>query len=691
MIKPTDGALPVVRGACGHDCPDTCAWIVRVRDGKAVGLEGNPDHPFTRGVLCAKVNHYLERVYHPDRVLHPLKRVGAKGEGRFVRTSWDEALLDIANRWNTIIEQSGPEAILPYSSAGNQGLIQMASLDRRLFGLLGFSKLERNICGEVATAGLASTQGVGFGADPEDLIHSKLIVLWGTNTIVTNLHMWPIILQARAQGAKIVVIDPIRTRTAEQADLHLSLRPASDGALAMAMMHVIIRDKLVDHEYVSKYATGYEELVERVREYSPAKMAAITGLDSATIEEFAREYATTSPAMLRPLIGIEHHRNGAMMFRTMACLPILTGAWRHLGGGLCRSTHGLQFSTLNTQGVLMPERDQSNVRSLNMRDLGNDLCSETLSPRIRSLCVYGCNPVVTIPNQRQIIRGLLRDDLFTVIHDLFVTETAKYADYVLPATSQIECLDLVPAWGHHYLSMNRPAIEPVGESVSNTEFFRRLAAAMGRTEPWLYDSDETLLRTALNSKHPWLKEVTFEKLWEEGFVRLNPERDWLPFALGGFPTSSGKALLYSASLAEQGLDPLPSSGQIRRAPKNRLQLITGKTLHFLNSGYAHIERHRTREGELFVELNSIDAHSRQLATGEVVSVFNEQGRISAKCRISQRVQPGVAWMPFGGFGDATGAACSVNVLTPEMPTDWGGGSGFYDTFVDVEPIELKLN
>lgn len=680
-------SLSIVRGACGHDCPDTCSWIVSVKDGRATTLQGNPDHPFTRGTLCAKVNHYLERVYHDQRLLYPMKRVGAKGAGRFVRVSWDEALQEIAERWHSIIKQSGAEAILPYSSAGTQGLIQMSSLDRRLFGLLGCTNLERNICGEVAGTGIAATQGVGYGVDPEDLVHSQYIVLWGTNTIVTNMHLWPIITEARSRGAKIVVIDPIRTRTAEQADWHLAVRPGSDAALALAMMHVIIRDNLVDHDYVSRYATGYEALVERAKDYAPQAVAEVTGLDAATIEQFAREYATTTPSLLRPLIGPEHHRNGAMIFRAIACLPILIGAWRTRGGGLSRSTHGLQFSTLNMPGLLLPEHHQPNVRSLNMRDLGNDLCNLSLAPPIRSLFVYNCNPVVSIPNQQQIMRGLEREDLFTIVHDLIVTETAKYADYVLPATSQIEHLDIVPAWGHHYLAMNRPAIDPVGESVSNTELFRRLARALGRTEPWLFDSDEQLIRTALNSNHPWIAPITYERLWEEGFVRLNPERDWLPFAEGGFPTRSGKAELYSQSLFDQGLDPLPARGDIRQAPPGKLQLITGKTLHYLNSSYGHIERHQKREGTLYVELNQVDAAARKLNPGETVWVANEQGRIAAELRYSQRVQPGIAWMPFGSLQDARGNSVSANTLTPEEPTDWGGGSGFYDTFIDVIAIE----
>jgi anaerobic selenocysteine-containing dehydrogenase len=673
-----------VKGACGHDCPDTCAWVVEVKDGAATSLAGDPAHPFTRGTLCAKVNHYLDRVYHPDRVLHPLKRIGAKGEGKFARVSWEEALAGIAARWRAIVEESGAEAILPYSSAGVQGLIQMSSIDERLFGSMGCSGLDRHICGAVAAAGLTSTIGTGTGIDPEDVVHSRYLVLWGTNTIVTNLHFWPLVREAQRRGARLVVVDPIRTRTAEAADWHLAIKPGSDAALALAMMHVIVRDGLVDRDYVSQYAVGYEALADRAAEYAPERVADIVGLPAADIERFAREYATTQPSLLRPLIGIEHHRNGAMLFRTVACLPVLTGAWRHRGGGLARSTHLLQFAVLARDRVLMPEVHKPGVRVLNMRDLGRDLCSRELRPPVRSLIVYGANPMVSMPNQRKIEEGLLRADLFTVVHDLFVTETARFADYVLPATSQIEHLDLSPAWGHLYLALNRPAIAPRGESLSNTELFRRLAAALGRTEPYLFESDESMLRAALASGHPWLDGITYERLWSEGYARLNRPDDWRPFAAGGFPTPSGKAELYSDSLRAAGHDPLPTPGDIASGPG--LQLISGKELHFLNSGYNNMERHTRRAGPLFVEIHADDAASRGVATGDAVVVRNGLGAVQAICQVSNRVRPGVAWMPFGGFTDLTGMRRSVNVLTAEEPTDWGGGSGLYDAFVEVEPL-----
>jgi anaerobic selenocysteine-containing dehydrogenase len=680
-----NSSLPVlqsVRGACSHDCPDTCSWIVEVDRGEAKRLYGNPDHPFTKGTLCAKVNSYLERVYHPDRLLTPLRRTGRKGDGKFEPVSWESALADVATRWKQIIEKSGAEAILPYSSAGNQGMVQMASLDRRLFGALGCSNLERGICGEVAGIGLTETNGSPFGVDPEELVHSRYIVLWGTNTIVTNLHMWPIIAEARRRGAELVVVDPIRTRTAEQADWHIALRPASDAALAIGMMHILFRDDLIDHDYVDRFANGLESLAERALEYPPDRVAELTGLSAGEIERFTREYAGGAPSMIRPLIGPEHHRNGAMIFRTLACLPVLTGAWKYRGGGLARSTGALQYSVLNNSALLMPGKHAQGARTLNMRDLGEILCSRQLDPPVLGLCLWNTNPVLTIPNQNRIVEGLQREDLFTIVHDLFVTETARFADYIFPATSQIEHLDILPAWGHHYLSLNRPAIAPRGESVSNTEFFRRLARALGRNEPWLQESDEELVRTAMDSQHPWLEGITFERLWEEGFARLNHPRDWRPYA-DGFPTADRKARLWSDSLAERGLDPLPAPGEIRKPRPGELQLISGKTLYFMNGSYANMEKHCRREGTLFIEINAEDASERGLQQDDPVEVANDAGKVVARCQISDRVRPGVAWMPFGGWGDAAGNPVSVNVLTPEEPTDWGGGSGFYDAFVRV--------
>lgn len=675
--------LQIIHGVCAHDCPDTCSWKTEVSDGRAVRLYGDPEHPFTRGVLCAKVSHYLERVYHPQRLLHPLRRTGRKGAGEFEQISWEAALAEIGERWRALIAEFGAESILPFSSAGNQGLIQHSSLDMRLFGLMGCSQLERSICGNVAHQGLCATQGCGTGINPEDLVYSRLIVLWGTNTLVTNSHLWPVIQEARRQGARVIVVDPIRTRTAAAADQHLAVRPGTDTVLMLAMMHVIIRDGLVDMDYIQSYSEGFAELSEHVGKYTPALAAPVTGLSAEQIETFAREYATVRPAVLRPLIGLEHHPNGAMMFRTLACLPVITGAWRYRGGGLARSTGAFQFAALNIDGLLKPDTWLPDCRSLNMRDLGGILTGTPERGHVRSLLVYNSNPAVTMPNQNLVRQGLQREDLFTIVHDLFLTDTARYADLVLPATSQLEHLDIVPSWGHHYLSLNRPAISPCGESVSNTEFFRRLAEAMGRTEPWLFESDEQLLRTALDSDHPLLAGITLESLLQHGYLHLHHEAEWMPFAEGGFATPSGRARLFTSALSESGAAAPPIPGEIPISPPGRLQLVTGKALHFLNSSYSHQEPHRRRAGELTLQIHAEDAAERGLQDGAKVSVANEQGCVRAICSLSEKVQRGVVCMPFGGLQDASGEYGSVNILTPEWPTDWGGGSGFYACFVDV--------
>ncbi len=670
------------QGTCNHDCPDACGWLVTVRGGEAVALRGDPGHPFSRGALCAKVSHYLDRVHHPDRVLHPLRRVGPKGEGRFVRATWDEALADIAARWQAIIAESGPEALLPYSLSGNQGLLASASLDLRLFGSMGASRCRRSICGDVAAAGVAATQGRPVGFDPEDLVHSRYIVLWGTNTLVTNAHLWPVIAEARRRGARLVVVDPVRTRTAEQADWHLPIRPGGDAALAMAMMHVIVRDGLVDRDYVDRHAEGFDALAARLAETSPQAMAARTGLPPEDVERLAREFATTRPAALRVLIGPEHQRHGAMAFRTLACLPVLTGAWRDRGGGLCRSTGAMQYAALAHERLAMPEVHRP-ARELNMRDLGRDLLDAALAPPVRALMIWNTNPAAVVPGQGAIRRGLAREDLFTVVHDLLVTDTARYADWVLPATSQLEHLDLVPAWGHLHLALNRPATAPRGEAVSNTELFRRLARALGRTAPWLFEDDEALVRTALGSGHPWLAGVTFERLAEEGHVRLATPEGWRPFAEGGFPTPSGKAQLLAPALAELGVDPLPVATAPARG--EGLQLLTPKSLFHLNASYADVAHHREKAGPCTITLCEADARRRGLADGQRVRVFNGGGALTAICRVSDAVRPGVALMPFGGTVDAAGARVGANLLTPTDPTDWGEGSAMYDAFVEVAP------
>lgn len=682
----------IIRGACPHDCPDTCAWRVTVENGRAVQLVGDPDHPFTRGTLCAKVNHFLDRVYSPDRVLYPLRRTGPKGAGEFVRVTWDEALDEIAERLRAVIATDGPTAILPYSFAGSQGLVQMYGLSRRFFARLGASRLVRNICGAVGAAGVNATLGTGGPMRPEDLAESHFIILWSTNTQVTNLHLWPIIRQARERGATIVAIDPLKTRTAEAADWHVQPLPGTDAALALGLMQVIVSEGLIDRDYVERHTLGFDQLKERLDDYPPERVAALTGLAAAEIARLARAYATTRPAAIRLLIGMEHHANGAMAYRTIACLPALVGAWRDRGGGLFYVTTSLFTRALNFRDLLQPQREDRSIRAINMVQLGQALTDPTLDPPIRALIVYNSNPATIAPNQNLVRQGLARDDLLTVVHEQFLTDTARYADYVLPATTQLEQLDLMNAWGHTYLALNQPAIAPLGEAVSNNDFFRRLAARLGMDDPDLHASDEELARVALSSDHPYLEGITYERLAAEGWAPLNLPDDFRPHANGHFPTHSGKCEFVSTSLALRGHDPLPTytpptespAGNPSLAARYPLQLIAAKSaLHFLNSSYTGVERHRRAEGEPRLELHPEDARERGIADGDWVRVFNDRGEVVVRARLGDRVRPGVVSLPHGWWASLSPGDSSANALTSDDLTDWGEGGAFHDTLVQV--------
>jgi anaerobic selenocysteine-containing dehydrogenase len=687
-----------VRGACPHDCPDRCVWDVTVEDGTAVELQGVKDHPFTRGGLCAKVNRFLDdRVYNPDRLLHPLKRTGARGEGRFERVTWDEALDAVAARLRRIIESDGPTAILPYSYMGTQGLLQATSLDRRFFARLGATRLVRKVCGRAGGAGVTATMGTIVGMLPEDIVHSRYIVLWGTNTVVTNLHLWSFIAEAKKRGATVVVVDPARTRTAARADRHIQPRPGTDAALALGMMHVIVAEGLHDADYVEQYTLGFEQLRERIAEYTPERAAEITGVPADEIVELARAYATTRPSAIRMLIGMEHRANGAMTYRTVACLPALVGAWRDRGGGLLYLTSGLFSEALQRDALEMNDLEDPSVRSVNMVQLGQALTDASLDPPIRALVVYNSNPAVIVPNRNRVFAGLARDDLFTVVIEQFMTDTARYADYIFPATTQVEHLDLLWSWGHTYLCYNEPAIAPVGEAVPNTEFFRRLAAHMGFDEPYLFESDEELIRTALASDHPYLEGITLERLQSEGSVPLNLPSDWRPFAEGGFPTPSGKCEFYSHALLDQGLDPLPGyeapaeslGGDPALTHRYPLNLLTRKaTLHFINSSYGNVPRCLEAEKEPRLDLHSSDAASRGITDGDTVRVFNDRGSVHIRASVGDGVRPGVVVLPFGWWESAGPGGASANALTADGLSDAGGGGDFYDTLVEVEKVTL---
>jgi anaerobic selenocysteine-containing dehydrogenase len=695
-------SLPTVdvRGVCPHDCPDTCGWVVSVdpTTGRAVRMRGDPDHPFTDGYLCQKVANYLERVYHPGRLTTPLRRVGRKGEGKFAPVSWDDAIRAIADRFQQIrIGPHGPQAILPYSYAGTMGKLQYGSLDRRFFHRLGASLLDRTICATAGGVGCDITLGTRAVIDPATVTRSRYIVNWGSNTKVTNVHLWSIMVKAQKAGARIVTIDPHRSRTAAASDWWIPVRPGTDGALALGVMHVLFRDGLQDQDFIDRFCLGGEELKQRVKtEYPPEKVARITGLPVETIERFARELGTTKPAFIRLNYGMQRHGGGAMAVRTVACLPAITGDWRHPGGGAMLSTSKLY--PFDDAFLTRPDLIPAGTRTVNMTQLAEALHGELPGPPVQALYVYNSNPAAVCPDQSRVLKGLMREDLFTVVHDQFQTDTADYADIVLPATTQLEHFDIHNSYGHLYVQVNRPAIQPVGESKPNTEVFRLLAKAMGFEDELFAMNDEELARAAFEHEHPRFhgdafRGIGFDHLMANGPVRLNVPTDWAPFASGHFPTPSGKCELFSPGEQEAGRDPLPHyipphedpQTQPALAAKYPLQLITPPTPSFLNSTFVNVDTLRTRAGEPRVEMNPADANSRGIADGQTVRVKNDRGSLLAKAVVGDTVQPGVV-VSFGIWWNRyTPDGVNVNTVTSTKLTDQGGGATFYDNLVEVEP------
>lgn len=673
-----------VRGACPHDCPDTCAWTVTVRDGRAHSLEGDRDHPFTAGGLCAKVNRFLDdRVYHPDRLLYPMRRAGPKGTGGFVRVGWDEAIDTIATRLSGIIAADGPEAVMPYSYLGTQGLVQGAAVSDAFFARMGATQLVRAVCGSAGNSGAAVTMGGGPGLLPEELVHSRFIVLWGTNTLSTNLHLWPFIRAAREAGATLVVIDPVRTRTASAADWHVRPLPGTDAALALGLMNVIVAEGLVDREYVDQHTVGFEALCQRLKDYPPERVAELTGLATDEIERLARAYAATRPAAIRVLVGMEHHEHGAAMFRAIACLPALVGAWRERGGGLCHMTYQFSGRLDRSCGVDVPEQDG---RKVNMVQLGRALT--TLRPPLKALMVYNSNPAAIAPQQNLVFEGLARDDLFTVVIEHVLTDTARFADLVLPATTQVEHHDVMWSWGQTYVAWNEPAIAPVGDALSNAEIFRRLGRRLRYDDPVFTTPDAALAEAAVA---PFGADRVAE-LKLRGWLRLDGPDDVLPYADGGFGTGSGKVEFFSADLEAEGLDPLPAYRPAREGPQgdatvlNRypLVLLTAKGAHhFLNSGYVHVERAVRAESEPLLDIHPIDAELRGVADGHTVRVFNDRGSLTLHARVGDRVRPGVVSVPSGWWASASPSGRSANSLTADGLSDLGEGGDFHDTLVEV--------
>ncbi|MDI1341175.1 molybdopterin oxidoreductase family protein [Polaromonas sp.] len=678
-----------VRGACPHDCPDTCALLTTVEAGVAVKVQGNPDHRHTGGVLCTKVSRYTERSYHPERILQPLRRVGPKGSGQFEAVSWDSALDEIAARLQAIAQRD-PQAIAPYSYAGTMGLVQGEGMAGRFFNKLGASLLERTICSAAGTEGLTQTLGGKVGMKVEFFAEARLILIWGSNSIASNLHFWRHVQEAKRRGARIICIDPRKTETAEKCHEHIALQPGTDAALALGIMHELIVHDWLDHAYIESHTIGWPLLRERALLWNPERVAQVCGIPVEQVRALARDYGECfvngQPAAIRLNYGMQRVRGGGNATRAVACLPALTGAWRHRAGGVLLSSSGM--FPVNQAALQRPElRAGRQSRTLNMITIGDDLLrssSADFGPKIEALIVYNSNPVAVAPDSGKVVQGFAREDLLTVVLEHFQTDTADYADFILPATTQLEHWDVHGAYGHTDVLLNRPAIAPVGQARTNTDIFRGLAARMGFSEPCFLEDDETLCRTAFSHRDG--DRINFDELLDKGFATL-PGPD-APFAEGRFLTPSGKCEFFSARLAAQGLDGLPdhvpnheTAGTSASYP---LAMISPPARNFLNSTFVNVKSLRDIEGEPLLEINAVDAAVRGIATGSVVKVFNQRGSYRVRAEVSNRARPGVVhglgvwWRKFGLDGT------NVNELTSQHLTDLGRGPVFYDCLVQVQ-------
>jgi molybdopterin guanine dinucleotide-containing S/N-oxide reductase-like protein len=709
----------VVHAACPHDCPDACGVLITVEDGRATKIQGDPEHPVTRGFLCAKVAKYLDRVYSPDRVLYPMRRIGPKGPAAgaadagggagaaqtWQRISWDEALDEIAARFRAITGEFGSEAILPYSFGGTIAALNGASMDRRFFHRLGASQLDRAICSAAGEAGLESVLGVKLGTEPEQFRHSKYIIAWASNIHANNVHLWPFITEARRKGAKLVVIDPYRTRTAACADWYLPINPGTDAALALGMMHVIIGENLHDADYVAKYTLGFEQLREKVKEYPPERVARWTGIAVEDIRKLAREYATIRPSVIRLNYGVQRSERGGMATRSIVMLPCVIGSWKEIGGGLQMSTS--VAAAFNTKALKRTDLMQTalgrEARTINMVELGRVL-NTVNDPPVKALFVYNSNPAAVAPRHNEVVRGLLRPDLFTVVHEQFFTDTTDYADIVLPATTFFEHKDLQKAYGHYYVQVSNQAIAPLGECRPNVELFRALAERMGFTDACFSETVDEMIDLALDSDDPWFEGISRERL-EVGQVRMNFEGQkdagggaratqaepvpFLPFARGGFRTPSGKAELYSEAVKALGLDPVADftppteSRHGKQQDGLPLELLARKSDNFLNSTFSNVASVREMEEAGLLEICAADARARGIADGDRVRVFNHRGDILLKARVDGKVQPGVVSASLN-WAKMTPGFQSINALTSEKLADMGNSATFYSVLVDVE-------
>jgi anaerobic selenocysteine-containing dehydrogenase len=669
----------VQHSVCALDCPDCCSLLINVDDGKGTRLRGDPDHPITQGFLCGKVARYLEREYSPDRLLYPQKRVGTKGEGKFQRISWDEALDTIAGRLSAIAAEYGSEAILPYSYAGTMGLLNRSGMDLRFFHRMGASRLDRTICSSTGGAALTETLGHRYGTEPEQFQHSKLIIAWGANILATNVHLWPFIVEARRRGAKFYTIDPVRNKTGHLSDKHFAVFPGSDLALALGLMHVIIGENLYDADYVDRYTDGFDALKKRAAEYPPERVEALTGIPRADVVSLAREYATIRPAAIRLNYGVQRSDRGGAAVRAIAALPALIGSWREVGGGAQLTTS--QAFHLNRPALEMPELQLKSslgreARIVNMSELGKAL-TQLDDPPVKAMIVYNSNPAAIAPNQNLVLKGMRRDDLFTVVLEQFQTDTADHADILLPSTTFLEHTDLYTAYGHYYLQLARPVLPAPGETKSNVEVFRLLAERMGFKDACFRDSEDDMIRTLLNSEHPFIKGITLEQLDREHSVRLRvaPEgQPYLPFAKGGFGTPSGKCEFHAGTLDYE--PPVESRlGAEKLQSKYPLEMISAKSHDSMNSTFGNHSSAQRQTSTLF--LHQQDARRRGILTGDRVQIFNDRGSCILVADVNGAVREGVVWAPSVRWHS------NVNGLTSDRLTDIGGGPTFYSCLVEV--------
>ena len=665
--------------------------LVTVENGRAIEIKGAPDHPTTGGTLCTKVARYLDRTYSPDRLRYPMRRVGSKGEGRFARISWDDALGEISERFRAIAESpDGPQAILPYSYAGTMGLLQGSSMDRRFFHRRGASLLDRTICAAAGKAGWAAVVGASMGMDVEEYVNSRLILIWGSNPVTSNLHFWTRAQEAKRRGARLVAIDPYRSVTAEKCHEHIALLPGTDAALAFGIMHLLIERGHIDRDYVDRHTIGFDALAQRVREWTPDRVAATCGIPREQVVRLAQDYGTLKPAAIRLNYGMQRVHGGGNAVRAVACLPALIGAWREPAGGALLSSSGTY--PVDSAALERPDLIHGSPRTINMSAIG-DALTRANDPPVRAIYVYNSNPVAVAPDSSRVVAGFSRPDLFCVVHEIFRTDTADYADVLLPATTQLEQTDIHNSYGHLYALANNPAIAPIAEALPNTEVFRRLAARMGFTDPCFMESDDDLARQAYRTHDVRAEGIDWDRLKEDGWQRLNVPRPYAPFANGGFPTRSGKCEFWSDTLARQGEDPLPAYVPPRESAASNpslavrypLGFISPPARNFLNSSFSHLPAFLAEEKTPHLDIHPGDAATRGIGSGDPVRIFNDRGSLLATARVTDRARPGVVVAPSVWWRKLAPGGENANAVTSQALTDLGRAATFYDCLVEVQP------